>query len=594
MKGKTVVVPRDPHFSHPEHKADEWEVETVCQFFEEKLDFPQYQEDIKQLYLNGQSFISLHDDVPFSGFKVAHPLHKIKILSHAERLRSLVIERSMKHESKQAKHYSAADTAAYLLKDPEVPKITAVLALRHNWCAKNLEKVSKDPKTSSKLAPLSDKECDVVIGALCKLIEENPDLIEKKTEPIASSTKADPQPKTVVPTAVDNKPAIPSISFTKAEVKTKSVQPSEEPEPVSKPPEKVAAPPAEQPIDLSAFEADRQLFMQRISSLEQTLSHHVGDMMKLKQKADKLEQEREIVKAQQTQRESNSKVAQKIIDSLVQDRQFVTKELEKITSMYYSQLEREKGVVMDKIERLSTEIVQSKKHAVSKHEAVGIKVPTMAPTEEIFGRGGASSSVYRGGITLDDASDLDSVVEHVLSSSSNGNQAIHKDADAVSRKAMLASSYDSRATLDQESTNISLRNSHSGAVGIADKGPRETVNRTLFVNDGPAMQPISTAATRALNIAQYIQSNVQMEIDLWQKVLKKYKVTGENLPTADNLLVLARVVGDTRQILLELASKWMSVGRAICTQALTKDNIEGAHCMYNISMSIVFLNLYFV
>eukprot|EP01031_Cornospumella_fuschlensis_P034213 gene34213-41413_t len=575
IKGKTVTVPKDPHFSHPEHKADEWDVDTVCKFFEEKLDFPQYQEDIKQLYLNGQSFISLHEEVPFSGFKVAHPLHKIKIMSHAERLRNLVLERSAKHEGKQVKHFSAADTAAYLLKNPEVPKITAVLALRHNWCAKNLEKVSKDPKTQSKLAPLSDKDSSIVVGALCKLVEDNPDLIEKKPEPTVKEPGT--QPKVAVPPVVENKPTPdPAVPPTNKEIKSKPLQPEK---PVSKPVESVPLPPSEPPIDLSAFEADRQQFIKRISSLEQTLSHHVDDMMKLKQKAEKLEQERELVKAQQAQVSSNSKVAQKIIDSLVQDRQFVTKELEKITHMYYSQLEREKGEVQEKIERLSTDILQSKKQTLKTQEPVSIKIPTMAPTEEFFGGRATHGSTYRGGMVLDDDSDLDSVVEHVLSSSSKGNQ-MQRDDD---RREKLSASYDSRAAASQDPTTNSaaVRQSYSGSVGIADARPREggEVNRVLFGDDARGKEqvapPANAPSTRTLNMAQYVQSNVQKEIDLWQKVLKKYKITGDNAPTAvDSPLVLTHAIGDTRQILLEMASKWMSLGRAICTQVLSKDNVE--------------------
>eukprot|EP01031_Cornospumella_fuschlensis_P031882 gene31882-38548_t len=575
IKGKTVTVPKDPHFSHPEHKADEWDVDTVCKFFEEKLDFPQYQEDIKQLYLNGQSFISLHEEVPFSGFKVAHPLHKIKIMSHAERLRNLVLEQSAKHEGKQVKHFSAADTAAYLLKNPEVPKITAVLALRHNWCAKNLEKVSKDPKTQSKLAPLSEKDSSIVVGALCKLVEDNPDLIEKKPEPTAKETGT--QPKTAVPTVVEKKTASDlAVPPSNKEIKPKPLQPGK---PVSKPVESVPLPPPEPPIDLSAFEADRQQFMKRISSLEQTLSHHVDDMMKLKQKAEKLEQERELLKAQQAQVSSNSKVAQKIIDSLVQDRQFVTKELEKITHMYYSQLEREKGEVQEKIERLSTDILQSKKQTLKTQEPVSIKIPTMAPTEEFFGGRATPGSTYRGGMVPDDDSDLDSVVEHVLSSSSKGNL-MQRDND---QSETLLASYDSRSATGQDPTTNSaaVRQSHSGSVGIADTRPREggEVNRVLFSDDARGKEqvalPANAPSTRTLNMAQYVQSNVQKEIDFWQKVLKKYKITGDNAATAaDSPLVLTHAIGDTRQILLEMASKWMSLGRAICTQVLSKDNVE--------------------
>jgi hypothetical protein len=119
-EGSTIKIDADLPFAHPETRADSWTAEIVAQYVQEKLDLPQYQQLIKNVYLHGLTFISLHENLPYPGFEIENPLHKLKILSHAEKIRNIVLKRAARKSNKAVLYWDAANTAFWLKSQEEV------------------------------------------------------------------------------------------------------------------------------------------------------------------------------------------------------------------------------------------------------------------------------------------------------------------------------------------------------------------------------------------------------------------------------------------------------------------------------------------
>lgn len=112
-EGQTLTIASDAPFPFSEKKIDQWNTATLEQYFDQKLDLPQYIDQVHALSLSGQVFVSISDKFPIEGWEYKHPLHKVKILSHIDRLRNLVLERAAKKRSVDPELWNASDVASW-------------------------------------------------------------------------------------------------------------------------------------------------------------------------------------------------------------------------------------------------------------------------------------------------------------------------------------------------------------------------------------------------------------------------------------------------------------------------------------------------
>ncbi len=151
-KPEPIIMAPDQPFISPIYLADTWTNTLILQYFMEKLDLPQYYDIIKNLDIDGITFLSIHEELPLSGFTFTHNLHRTKVLAHTEKLREAVFKRVLKDrippsvklpggskskekvkENKEAKpvippleKWSVIEVATWLRKDKVRPPDSAV------------------------------------------------------------------------------------------------------------------------------------------------------------------------------------------------------------------------------------------------------------------------------------------------------------------------------------------------------------------------------------------------------------------------------------------------------------------------------------
>ncbi len=408
--------------------------------------------------------------------------------------------------------------------------------MRYNWSATNLAQAAADPNLDKKLSNLNDKEASAVIQAIRDLVRNNPDLIEKKVDVVAKEKPHMIENKSSIPVVAlgrkDNGPTDSKIKIDIVENKENNKQPSksEEQRPMT-------SDSAVTGIDLAALDKDRQQFLGKISALEQTLHDQTSSIDKLKEKAERLEQERVASLLQKAQIQSQSRTSQKIIATLIEDRNLATQELEKITKLYQNHIDKEKSAVCSRIDKLSEEIVKTKRESQSLelHQEPVQRILH----QSVSAPSSSSQNNRRHQRSCNDSdSDLDSVVDMVKPATTA----------AVQGGNLPRTALPSRVEMDRTMT----------------EGQKQVIEH---------IAAIEAPAARVLNLQAFLQTNLHKETDLWKRILDKYKIDVQGLQ--DTILTISNGVGDTRQLLMQVASAWLHVGRRISKEAYSEESIKG-------------------
>lgn len=126
-KGEKLVVPADQPFVSPLYQADLWPKDIAVQYVAEKMDLPQYFDMLMHIDdFDGRLLLSLSEDIPvLQGWTFQHNLHKSKLNSHIDRLRTAVLKRGEKERKSTSipmtvKEWQVAHVASWLQEEVRV------------------------------------------------------------------------------------------------------------------------------------------------------------------------------------------------------------------------------------------------------------------------------------------------------------------------------------------------------------------------------------------------------------------------------------------------------------------------------------------
>jgi hypothetical protein len=184
----TVAIGAPPEFPNDEADANSWSISVVSKFLKSKLELPQYVDNFKRHEVDGNKLISLDEDQFESKLEIPNKLHALKLASHAQILRGLVLEKAMIEKPKRVLDWNPTHLAAWLFYEKNCP-LSSTQALRGKINTYKL----KDMKPAEFLKPIAGLEGEEREAAT-KALEE---LIAK-----AEAEFAEEEAKATKPTAL--------------------------------------------------------------------------------------------------------------------------------------------------------------------------------------------------------------------------------------------------------------------------------------------------------------------------------------------------------------------------------------------------------
>jgi len=125
---KRIEMPASEKFPNAEDDANNWSISVMTKYLKEKLELPQYAESFKRHEIDGLKFISMNES-NFVAAEVGNKFHAMKLTSHAELLRELVLEKAHIDRPDSEVDWSVAHVAAWLTYDKCCPD-TALCSLK--------------------------------------------------------------------------------------------------------------------------------------------------------------------------------------------------------------------------------------------------------------------------------------------------------------------------------------------------------------------------------------------------------------------------------------------------------------------------------
>lgn len=113
--GETIKIPTSVPFSDLEEYAHTWSNAVVLKYFTLKLELPTAYDTVKAGNISGLDLLSMSDKYPHPALPNSmHPLHKIKIYTHAQSLRQKVIDYAKKKRPEALSEWDASHVASWL------------------------------------------------------------------------------------------------------------------------------------------------------------------------------------------------------------------------------------------------------------------------------------------------------------------------------------------------------------------------------------------------------------------------------------------------------------------------------------------------
>ncbi len=154
---KRIEIPESEKFPNAENDANNWSISVVAKYVKDKLELPQYVESFKRHEVDGLKFIAMNES-NFAAAEVTNKLHAMKLASHSELLRELVLERAHIERPSSELDWSVAHLASWLTYDKACPE-TALFALKAKLNGYKLKDLSgKKAVSSIGAADLSEAE----------------------------------------------------------------------------------------------------------------------------------------------------------------------------------------------------------------------------------------------------------------------------------------------------------------------------------------------------------------------------------------------------------------------------------------------------
>ena len=193
LKPTKIVVPPSAAFPNEESDAINWSVSVVLKYLKLKLELPQYIDNFKRFEVDGLKFLSLDENDVSVKLEISNKLHALKIVSHANSLRDLVMEKAQIERPNNVLDWNTAHFAAWLYYDKQCTQTSIQITKNKITPYKLKDTSSKDiidamKKSSSVNSTDSSTEHESAIQALDELADKVHKEIskEKTSSPIAS------------------------------------------------------------------------------------------------------------------------------------------------------------------------------------------------------------------------------------------------------------------------------------------------------------------------------------------------------------------------------------------------------------------------
>ncbi len=114
-EGEKVKIPTSVPFTDSEDNAHTWNNATVLKYFALKLELPTAYDVIKEGEITGLDLLSMSEKYPHPALPESmHPMHKLKIYTHVDKLRAKVISRGKKTRPEDLLEWDASHVASWL------------------------------------------------------------------------------------------------------------------------------------------------------------------------------------------------------------------------------------------------------------------------------------------------------------------------------------------------------------------------------------------------------------------------------------------------------------------------------------------------
>eukprot|EP01032_Pedospumella_encystans_P014811 gene14811-16983_t len=183
---KRIEIPESVKFPNAENDANNWSISVVAKYVKEKLELPQYVESFKRHEVDGLKFIAMNES-NFAAAEVTNKLHAMKLTSHAELLRELVLERAHIERPNSELDWSVAHLAAWLTYDKACPE-TAIFALKAKLNGYKLKDIS-GKKAVSSIGAADLSEAEMAAAAFDSLAQKIQKVCIEEDERKADQTK---------------------------------------------------------------------------------------------------------------------------------------------------------------------------------------------------------------------------------------------------------------------------------------------------------------------------------------------------------------------------------------------------------------------
>lgn len=192
LKPTKIVVPPSAAFPNEESDAINWSVSVVLKYLKLKLELPQYIDNFKRFEVDGLKFLSLDENDVSVKLEISNKLHALKIVSHANSLRDLVMEKAQIERPNNVLDWNTAHFAAWLYYDKQCSQ-TSIQIMKNKITPYKLKDTSSKDiidamKSSSVNSTDSSTEHESAIQALDELADKVHKEVskEKTSSPIAS------------------------------------------------------------------------------------------------------------------------------------------------------------------------------------------------------------------------------------------------------------------------------------------------------------------------------------------------------------------------------------------------------------------------
>lgn len=206
---KRIEIPASEKFPNAENDANSWSISVMTKYLKEKLELPQYAESFKRHEIGGLKFISMNES-NFVAAEVGNKFHAMKLASHAELLRELVLEKAHIDRPDSEVDWSVANVAAWLTYDKSCPE-TALCTLKAKLNGYKLKDLTGQQAVSA-VGAADLPEAESAISALDGLAKKVHAACEKEDE---KNSKPETNP------TVEDEAAVPSEAEEGAKLKKK-------------------------------------------------------------------------------------------------------------------------------------------------------------------------------------------------------------------------------------------------------------------------------------------------------------------------------------------------------------------------------------